>query len=313
MQGRGRLAAITGATGFLGRQIVRALSHAGWQVRILARRDPIDPLWRDIELQVVPGDLRDTAALARLCDGADVVIHAAGLVKARSRAEFDAVNVEGARRVAEAASAAPHVVLVSSLSAREPTLSHYSASKRAGEQAMADVVGARLTVVRPCAIYGPADRELLPVFQAAAQSPVLPVLSATARVSMIHVADAAAQTAAVAGADPLGRTVALTDSRPEGYLWRELMAEAALACGRTAILAPVPRAAVHVIGITNDFIALTGVTAMLTSAKARELLHPNWSVAPEERAQGLPSAKFDLSAGFADTVRWYRSAAWMKH
>jgi nucleoside-diphosphate-sugar epimerase len=244
-----------------------------------------------------------------------VVIHAAGLVKARNRAAFDAVNVEGARRVAQAAATADvaHVVLVSSLTAREPGLSHYSASKHAGEQAMAAILGERLTVARPCAIYGPADRELLPVFQAAAVSPLLPILSQTARVAMIHVDDAAAQTVALAAAQPSGRTVALCDARADGYGWRELMAEAARACGRTPRFAPAPSALIRAIGITNDFTALTGVTPMLTSAKARELLHPNWAVAPEERADGIAAPKFDLRAGFSDTVAWYRTAAWMKH
>jgi nucleoside-diphosphate-sugar epimerase len=294
---------------------VRVLGEAGWRVRILARRDPVDPLWREFTPEVVPGDLRDTAALARLCAGADVVIHSAGLVKARSRAAFDAVNVEGARQVALAAVDAnvPHVVLVSSLTAREPGLSHYSASKRAGEQAMAAILGERLSVARPCAIYGPGDRELLPVFQAAAVSPILPLLSHSARVAMIHVADAAAQVASLAAARPSGCVVALCDARTDGYAWRELMSGAALACGRSPRFAPVPSALIRAIGITNDFTVLAGVTPMLTSAKARELLHPNWAVAPEECAEGLPPAAFDLRTGFRDTVAWYRTAAWMKH
>jgi nucleoside-diphosphate-sugar epimerase len=263
---------------------------------------------------VTPGDLRDARALARLCEGADVVIHAAGLVKAANRAAFDAVNVEGARRLAQAASDAgtAHVVLVSSLTAREPGLSHYSASKAAGEAAMAQVLGDRLTVARPCAIYGPGDRELLPVFQAAAASPFLPILSETARVAMIHVEDAARQTVALAAAQPKGRTVALCDLRVQGYSWRELMGEAARACGRTPRFAAVPKALVHAIGITNDFTALLGGSPMLSSAKARELLHPNWSVAPGELSEASPTAFYDLAEGFSSTVAWYRSAAWMK-
>jgi nucleoside-diphosphate-sugar epimerase len=282
-------------------------------VRVLARRDPIDPLWRETTPEVVVGDLGHDAALARLCDGADVVIHNAGLVKAPSRAAFDAVNVDGARRVAKAAAAASHVVLVSSLTAREPHLSHYSASKRAGEQAMAELLDGRLTIARPSAIYGPGDRELLPVFQAAALSPVLPLLSGTARVAMIHVEDAARQIAAIAAARPLGRPVALCDARLDGYSWRELMAAAARACDRTPRFAPVPKALVHAIGVTNDFTLLLGRTPMLTSAKARELLHPDWAVAPEELWGATPAAKYDLEAGFSSTVAWYRSAAWMKH
>ncbi len=284
-------------------------------MRVLARRDPIDALWRDVVADVVAGDLSDAAALDRLCAGADVVIHCAGLVKARDRAAFDAVNVEGARCVALAAerAAVGHVVLVSSLTAREPGLSHYSASKRAGEDAMRAVLGPRLTVARPCAIYGPGDRELLPVFQAAAASPILPLLGESARVAMIHVEDAAAQVAALAAAPSKGAVAALCDSRPDGYSWRELMAEAALACGRTPRFAPVPRLLIQAIGITNDFTMLLGATPMLSSAKARELLHPNWAVAPEEQSPEMRPACYDLRTGFSTTVAWYRSAAWMKH
>ncbi len=292
--------------------MVRALAAEGWRVRVLARRDPIDVLWRDASPEVIVGDLGDPDALGRLCAGADVVIHGAGVVKARNRAGFDAVNVAGARRVAEAAADVPHTVLVSSLTAREPHLSHYSASKRAGETAMAELLGDRLTIVRPCAIYGPADRELLPVFQAAAASPVLPLLSRSGRVAMIHVEDAARQTVALA-AGPPGGVFALCDARPEGYTWRNLMAAAAAACGRRPAFAPIPSAFVRAIGITNDFTALLGRTPMLTSAKARELLHVDWAVSPEERWTYAGPVIHDLQSGFSDTVSWYRSAGWMKH
>lgn len=282
-------------------------------MRVLSRRDPIDPLWKDARPEVVAGDLSDLATLARLAKGADVVIHAAGLTKAANRAAFDRVNAEGAHRVALAAREVPHTVLVSSLTAREPSLSHYSASKRAGEEAMRTVLGPKLTVVRPCAIYGPGDRELLPVFQAADALPVLPILSETARVAMIHVEDAARQTAALASSPGEGRVVEISDDRPDGYTWRELMAEAARACGRTPRLARVPAAIVQAIGITNDFTAFLGAAPMLTSAKARELLHPNWAIAEDERTQGPHGVAYDLQTGFSTTVAWYRSAAWMKH
>lgn len=291
---------------------MRALAADGWRVRILARRDPVDPLWAGFaEPEVVLGDLSDDRALAALCRGAEAVIHGAALVKARSAGEFAAVNRDGARRLAEAAHHVRNVVLVSSLAAREPGLSNYAASKRAAEEAMAAVLGPRLTVARPPAIYGPGDRELLPVFQAADSLPVLPVLSESARVGMIHVEDAARQIAALA-ARPAGRAVALSDARPDGYLWRELMTEAARACGRRPRLARLPKALVRLVGITNDFRAVLGANPMLTSGKARELLHPDWSIAPEERLDGLPEATHTLSSGFADTVQWYRYASWMK-
>jgi nucleoside-diphosphate-sugar epimerase len=298
-----RLVAVTGATGFLGRHLVRALADDGWIVRILARRDPIDPLWAGIEPEAVLGDLADEAALRRLCEGADAVIHTAGLVKASRRAAFDEVNVDGARRVAEAADGVPHVLLVSSLAAREPHLSHYAASKRDGETAAAAVLGARLTVVRPPAIYGPGDRETLPLFHAAATSPVLPVLDPRARIALIHVADAARQISALAAAPPAGGVWALCDGRPEGYSWVELMTAAAGAFGRSPRLVRVPDALLKVIAAASQAGSrLGGAPAMLTPGKARELLHPDWSLRADEQRAGLPAATFGLADGFADMV-----------
>ncbi|MDB5453999.1 MAG: epimerase, partial [Caulobacteraceae bacterium] len=214
-----RVAAVTGATGFLGRHLVRALANDGWTVRILTRRDPVHDDWRGLEPQVVLGDLADPAALVRLCAGAKVVIHGAGLIKARSSKAFDAVNSGGAHAVAQAArDIAPeaHVVLISTLAAREPQLSHYAASKRAGEQAAESVLGPRLSIVRPPAVYGPGDTETLALFKAAAKSPFLPVFDPAARIAVIHVADAARQIAELA-AGPPGIRVSLSDDRPEGY------------------------------------------------------------------------------------------------
>ena len=155
------VAALTGGTGFLGRYVAAALDGAGWRVRMLARRDPAGTLLADTPAEVVLGDLGDDAALSRLVRGASVVVHAAGLVKAHSRAEFLSVNANGAGRLAAvAARDAPgaRFVLVSSQAARVPELSPYAASKRAGEAAVASALGgAPWVVLRPCVIYGPWD------------------------------------------------------------------------------------------------------------------------------------------------------------
>jgi nucleoside-diphosphate-sugar epimerase len=260
--------------------------------------------------EIVRGDLADEAALAALCEGADAVFHVAGVVRARSPAAFTQANAAGAQRVALAAKTG-RVVLVSSLTAREPQLSQYAASKRAGEAAMAHVLAERLSIARPPAIYGPADRELLPVFQAARASPVLPVFDPRARIAMIHVADAARQIAALGRIDKPVVT-ALSDERSDGYSWRELMEAAAGAVGRSVRFAPTPPLVVHGLGLANDIAAFLGGNPMLTSGKARELMHPNWALAPEERSAALPPARYTLATGFADTVAWYRTAAWMK-
>ena len=162
----GRRIAITGASGFLGLHLVKTLCTQGSDVCALMRRPPLHPHWQDITPQIVPGDLNDTSALARLVDGADAVIHAAGLIRRaiwpRFRRSIAMVLAPWQSRAASRPFA--RFVAISSLAAREPQLSHYAASKREGENALRDIYAdapQQLVIVRPPAIYGPWDTETL--------------------------------------------------------------------------------------------------------------------------------------------------------
>ncbi len=121
--------ALTGATGFVGGHLVDRLVENGLSVRILARTP--EKVGRD-DVDVVKGDLASPEALERLCAGADTVVHCAGRITAYSREQFDEVNVAGTVAMVAAAKAAGtrRFVHVSSLAAREPTVSDYAASKR---------------------------------------------------------------------------------------------------------------------------------------------------------------------------------------
>jgi uncharacterized protein YbjT (DUF2867 family) len=108
--------------------------------------------------------------LERLVENADAVIHAAGLIKAARQREVFEVNCNASAALAGIAHRiAPHAhfVHVSTLAAREPGISDYAASKRAGEDAVRELLGAGATVLRPPAVYGPADRETLRFFRLA--------------------------------------------------------------------------------------------------------------------------------------------------
>ncbi|MGH8296792.1 MAG: NAD-dependent epimerase/dehydratase family protein, partial [Steroidobacteraceae bacterium] len=123
MTAKPRLAAVTGGTGFLGRYIVSTLAASGWRVRILARRRADHPQLAQLQLEAVAGDLSDGRALRALVDGADVVIHAAGLIKARTAGAFRDVNVGGTVNLAAAVRSlrsGTRILMVSSIAAREP-------------------------------------------------------------------------------------------------------------------------------------------------------------------------------------------------
>lgn len=309
----GPLVAVTGATGFLGRRLVRTLAEQGWTVRVLARRDITDPAWSGLEPQLVIGDLAHTGALAALCDGAETVVHVAGLIKARDRAAFDRANVEGARRVAQAAKAAgARLILVSSLAAREPELSDYAASKRGGEDAAREIFDGDLTIVRPPAIYGPGDVETLRLFKMASESAFLPVLSPKTRMAWIHVDDAAARIAALVKT-PRPGLLSLSDNRPEGYGWVELMQTASKAVGRSPRLVRVPSGAIKALAVLSKWASfVTGKDTILTPGKARELLHADWGLSSNDPIPDFPPVSYSLQAGFAHSVRWYRSEGWLK-
>jgi uncharacterized protein YbjT (DUF2867 family) len=306
-----RIIAVTGATGFLGQHLVRAIAERGLAPRILSRRDPVSPFWRGIEPQVVLGELSNAPALERLCDGADVVIHLAGLIKAADRAAFDRVNVDGARAAAQAATrAGARFVLVSSLAAREPQLSDYAASKRAGEEAVSAVAPDAL-VIRPPAIYGPGDRETVGLFAAAQGSRVLPVLSPASRVAMIEVRDAAAQILDLALG---GRTglASICDSRADGYDWSEIMSAAAAAVGAPSPrLLRVPEGLIRAAGSIADMASkISRQPSVFGSGKARELSHADWAFSDDPSLASSPS-RHDVARGFGETVDWYRSAGWL--
>lgn len=312
-----RVVAVTGATGFLGLHLVAALAREGAAVRILARGAWEHELWHDLRLDIVPGSLEDRPALERLVTGADAVVHAAGLIKARDRTAFLRTNRDGTDAVARAAQRCTpqaRFIAISSLAAREPHLSDYAASKRAGEEAARTAyldAPDRLVIVRPPAIYGPWDRETLAIFRAASR-PIVPLIG-SGRIAFIHVADAAGAIARLAmGAGDAGLH-ALADPNPAGYRMQDLLGEAARAVGGNPRFVRVPAALLLAAGTASTWWGeWRGHTPIFTLGKAREILHPDWSVAPDEALPpGVYRSEIGIPEGFRQTVAWYRTAKWL--
>ena len=313
-----RFVAITGATGFLGRYIVRAFAGSGWRVRILARQ-PIDhPQLAGLQLEVVLGDLSNQQALRTLVDGADVIVHAAGLIKARTPAAFEAVNVRGTANLAQAIEergSIGRVLLVSSMAAREPELSTYARTKRAAEQLLRTLLNRRcqLTIVRPCAIYGPWDRETLTIFRAVQYHIFLRPRIAHGRIAVIHAADAAAAIAVLCEQSSCHSLFELTDERTPGYSWDEIVGAAETAMNSRALVIPLPRPAVRAAAAVSLAAAkILRRTPMFTPEKAREILHADWgSKAESQPPRSLWRPEIGLAQGFCDTVSWYRHRHWL--
>ena len=296
--------AMTGASGFVGRQVLPQLLASGYRVRVLAR-NPADVAAVD-GMQVVQGDLGNKPALFDLTAGVDVVLHLAGAIKAAHRQHYFDVNADGTRALAEAAKAggAKRFVYVSSLSARQPSLSSYGASKRAGETALDQFSfdGGTL-ILRPAAVYGPGDMGTYPLLKALMQPiAILPGRSGN-RFSAIHVSDLAAICVEAVASSLHG--LREVDDGSGGYTWENFVQITQTHFGLPRHHRHLPYAVAAASGFVADMIAaVTGRAQMLSRDKVRELYEPDWLV----RGDNWPLAHhLSLGEGLPETIRWYQA------
>jgi len=309
--------AVTGATGFVGGHLLAALLASGQRVRVLVR--DVARLSPEIErdndlLEIVEGDLDDGTALEKLLTGAGAVIHCAGAIAALNGQGFFKVNQTGAENVAKAAVAAgvERFIHVSSLTAREPHLSDYAASKQAGEDSVAaNFPQENLIIVRPPAIYGPGDKETLRLIRALTKPVAILPGRADQKISLMYVCDLADLLVHLVDSKQGGGAVfEVDDGRTGGYGFQEIVELAAKAQDRTMPLVLLPRLLVGLAGVVTLAAAkLFGKPAVLSPAKVRELYHSDWA-ARGALIKGW-QAKVQFGEGFGLTLDWYRQNGWL--
>jgi nucleoside-diphosphate-sugar epimerase len=302
-----RIVAMTGGTGFAGRHAVTELLRRGHRLRALVRSPAKADLPEGVE--TVAGDLSNPSALAQLTAGADAVVHLAGAITALDREGYFRVNEAGTQALLRAARASgtPRFVHISSLSAREPGLSHYGASKRAGEEAvLASALNA--IIIRPPAVYGPGDKGTLPLIKELTRPLAAIPGRREARFSLIHGRDLARLIAEAL--EGTGQGIhEVSDGKPGGYGWDDLVSAAASFRGAPVRALFLPRAVpMAVAGAAEALAKLSGRPGMVNRGKVAELYHPDW--VSRTGTLALPDAT-GFPAGFAETVAWYRAAGWL--
>lgn len=293
--------AITGGTGFVGSCLIELALGAGHRVRALTRRE--QPARDGIEW--VPGSLDDAAALQTLATGADAVIHVAGVVNAPTRDGFVRGNIDGTAAMLAAAQAAGvrRFVHVSSLAAREPRLSTYGWSKAEAE---ALVMAAPLdwTIVRPPAIFGPGDREMLELFRMARWG--LALLPSAGRLSVIEVSELGRLLLALAATHDCRTILEVDDGRPGGWTHREFAHALGVAVGRRVLALRVPRPLLMATAWADR--RVRGDRAKLTPDRVDYFCHPDWVADPARRVPAqMWQPTLDTRAALASTAAWYRA------
>ena len=298
--------AITGGTGFVGSHLIDVAVAAGHEVMALTRRDQ-EPRER---VTWVAGDLHSPAALERIVDGADAVIHAAGLITAKGAAAFEKANVEGTLTMLAAATAGGvrRFVHVSSLAAREPKLSLYGASKARSEE-LVHGSGLDWVIVRPPAVYGPGDRETLELFRMAKLG--LMLMPPTGRVSVIHADDLARLLIALASEEaPSNFLIEPDDGRHGGWTHRQFARALGDAVGTRPAILSSPGLLLRFAARADQCIRRE--KAQLTVDRAAYFSHRNWVVEPKRAAPpDLWRPVIDTPQGLRATAQWYRDEGWL--
>ena len=314
---------VTGATGFVGSHIAEVLAEAGYEVRCGVRASS-DPRWIcDLAVELVPFDLARPEDLPRAVEDVDVIVHAAGLVRARRTRDYYLVNAKGTQRLAAVAAktGVRRFVLISSLAARGPDglakdvrdrpASAYGWSKLEAEASLC-VFGERMetVVLRPSGVYGPRDTELLPLFKLA-RGGWLPLPSGPRVLQPVYVADVSRATlAALREPADFGPYPVAEAAR---YTWRDIASGLEQVLDKPVRAVRLPAAVFELAGRSAEWTArLRGVSPIFDERRARDLAAYTWTCDPSgtERALGW-RAEVRLLEGLEHTARWYRQAGWI--
>jgi nucleoside-diphosphate-sugar epimerase len=318
---------VTGATGFVGRRLVPRLVSAGHEVTVLVRAVPRLGDLRELPVRIVEGDLTTGAGLVAAMADVDCVVHLAAAVKSHSGAGYHAVNVEGTRRICEAAAGSarpPFLVYCSSLTAAGPSapgrphreedeprpMSHYGRSKLRAEAVLAEfAVRLRTVVVRPPIVYGPGDTEFVERLAALVGRGLLPTVLATdTRYSLIYVDDLCdllvlAACRGVEHTDWTGRVYYVSDGVEHTYT--SIGGEMARVLGRPAPrIARIPYAAMLLVTLTSmAWARVRRKPTMLNLDKLGEIRCPSWTCSSERVLEDFGfRAKVSLGDGFTEAL-----------
>ncbi len=334
---------VTGASGFIGFHLVRALLEQGHELTCLVRKSSKLDRLAGLSIRRADGDVTDPESLCRVVRGYDAVYHLAGLVKAIHVQQLYQVNREGVANVARACAAQttpPVLMVVSSLAAMGPSnprrprvesdppapVSNYGRSKLAGEQAARQWASrVPITILRPPVVFGEADPATYEIFKPIARFGVHVVPTwRTHRVSLIHADDLlqamilAAQRGKRMLCDP-GDSVAaargcyfVPAERDLTFAEMGRMMGAALGRRRTLVvrLSPI---AVWTFGLVATALSrLRGQSWYFNLDKAREARAGSWTCSGDAAARDLGFAvSAPLDERLRQTAHWYREQGWL--
>jgi len=322
---------VTGGTGFIGSHLTELLLKKGYSVSCLVR-DPKTLRWLSgLDVEVIAGDCLLPETLSEAVEQASVVIHVAGLTKARRASEYYEVNQIGTRNLLEACGrhnpSLEKFILISSQAAAGPSpdgnavkdidpphpVSDYGRSKLLAEtETLAYKDKFPVVILRPSAVYGPRDRDMYELFRWANRGLTLEILGRERYLNFCYVADLVnAISLAVEQQTRSGSVYFAAEERP--YSWSEFR-QALLSSGNVkARIIKIPYTVAYLIGLASEAASLfTARPALTNRQKMREAAQTFWicDLGKTEKELGFKAA-YPLPQGLDITWRWYRDNKWL--
>jgi len=325
---------VTGSTGFIGSHLLDLLLAQGHDVRVLLRAQSSAGSLGDRVVERITGSFDVVDSLREAVSGVDAVYHVAGLTAARDRAGYFSGNVTATRNLLDAVERfnpnVGRVVHVSSQAAAGPSpdgehpldetaprrpITTYGESKAAAEEVVEQrMERLPLTIVRPPAVYGQRDPEILRFFAMVARGFAPLIGFDQKKVSLVHVQDLV-RGFVLAGENPaaVGRTYFI--SSEEFYTWPQVGEVTAAVLGRKRVRSlRVPHAVVFVAGALSGMLGrFQAKPPVFNYEKARDITRRYWTCSVDRAVHELGyRQEISLEEGVRRTIDWYREVGWMK-
>jgi dihydroflavonol-4-reductase len=325
---------VTGASGFIGSAIVRALIGSGFAVRALVRPSSPRTNLHGLDIEIEEGDMRDPVALGRAAKGARYILHIAADYRLWARNPQDIIrnNVEGTRAVMEAARAAAveRIVYTSSVAtlklahdatptdetaplAETEAIGAYKRSKVAAERLVESMIvkdGLPVVIVNPTAPVGPRDVRPTPTGRiiVEAASGRMPAFVDTG-LNLVHVDDVAAGHVGALKTGRIGERYILGG---ENMTLAEMLAIVARLVGRRPARVCLPRHLLYPLAYASEAVArITGREPFLTLDGLRMARNRMFFTSGKaERELGYKTRPID--AAISDAVQWFRQARYIR-
>lgn len=276
-----KLVTIYGGSGFVGRYIARRMAKEGWRVRVAVRRPNeaifVKPYGVVGQVEPILCNIRDDASVLAAMQGADAVVNCVGILAESGKNTFDAVQAEGAGRVARLAKqlGIETMVHVSAIGADPEADSDYQRSKAAGEAAVLEHLPGAV-ILRPSIVFGPEDGFFNRFADMTRFGPVLPVVGAETRFQPVYVDDVAkAACLAITGKAKPG---VYELGGPDVATFRELMQHMLDVIRRRRLILNIPFFAARIMGGVFDFASTVSgglIPAMVTRDQVKNLRTDN--------------------------------------